>query len=98
MVEGETEDLMNKEVPSNFSVFFLKSLYTSLCGAMTATFSIFQPYRGDPTPFEKEAVMTYTGNFQTCHSTCFNDTVLIFLTKQTFLLLIGLHHNGIQLQ
>jgi hypothetical protein len=65
MVEGEREDLVNKEVPSNCFVFFFKSLYTSLCGAMTVSFSIFQPYRGDPSSFEKEVVMTYTGNFRT---------------------------------
>jgi len=65
MVEGEKKDLVNKEVPSNCLVFFYKSLYTSLCGAMTASFSIFQPYRGDSSPFEKGVVTTYTGNFQT---------------------------------
>jgi hypothetical protein len=36
-----------------------------VCSAMAASFSIFQPYRGDPSLFETGAVMTYTGNFQT---------------------------------
>jgi hypothetical protein len=65
MVEGEKVGLVNKEVPSNCLIFFYKSLYTSLCSVMTASFSIFQPYRGDPSPFEEEGVTTYTGNFQT---------------------------------
>jgi len=43
-----------------FSEFLGSTSYTSLCGAMTASFS-----REDPSPFEKEVVMTYTGNFQT---------------------------------
>jgi len=62
---GRERDVVNKEVPSNYFIFFFKSLYTSLCGAMAASFFIFQPYRGDPSLFEKEVVMTYTGNFQT---------------------------------
>jgi hypothetical protein len=48
MVERKAEkDFVKKDVDIKCMAFFCMSLYT-LYGAMTASVSIFQPYRGGP--------------------------------------------------